>query len=108
MPWECLGPHPGGDGGSGWGVSRPTPGGSRPTPGGGAPGPGPWGGVPACTQPDTPPPPQHAATAPGGTHPTGMHLVFEINLILKTHDIQTLTDRECCFLYAMKVFIASS
>ena len=66
MPWECLGPHPGGMGGLARGYPGPhLGGGSRPRPMG--------GGVPACTQPDTPPPPQHAATAPGGTHPTGMH-----------------------------------
>ena len=73
MPWECLGPHPEGMGGLAGGCPGPYRGGSRPTPGGLQAQAHGGGGVPACIQPDTPPPPKHAATAPGGTHPTGMH-----------------------------------
>ena len=63
LPGGSPGPHLGG-------VSRPTPGGvSRPTP---------EGGIPACTEADTPL--QQMATAAGGMHPTGVHLVCEYNL----------------------------
>ena len=34
------------------------------------------GGIPACTEAD-PPPPGETATAPDGTHPTGMHSCSE-------------------------------
>ena len=78
-----------------WGVSRPTPRGKLRGQAWGSPGPrwgslqahtwgvspGPhpggsqahtqWGGIPACTEADTPP--QQMATAVGSTHPSGMH-----------------------------------
>ena len=59
--------------GLGGGVSRPTPRGEVE----GSPGPD-LGGIPACTEADTP---QQTATAAGGTHPTGMHSYFGIILI---------------------------
>ena len=68
-PGGSPGPHPGGKlRGLARGVSRPTP-------GGGSPGPH-MGGVciPACTEADPP----WTATAPGGTHPTGMHSCFNV------------------------------
>ena len=86
--------------GSGGRVSRPTPRGeveesgwlggvSRPTPRGEVEGPG-WGEVSRSTSRggvsqhalrQTPPPPKQTATAPGGTHPTGMHSC-SINILL--------------------------
>ena len=72
-PRGSPGPHPGGS----WGVrpgGSPGPhlgGVSRPTPRG-FPGTHPvGGGIPACTEADTPP--QQMATAVGSTHPSGMH-----------------------------------
>ena len=57
------GPHLGGS----WGVWH-----------GGSPGPHLGVGIPACTEADTPLPPQQTATARGGTHPTGMHSCVEM------------------------------
>ena len=63
------GPHPGGSPGPHPVVSRHTPGGvSRHTPRG-SPDTH-LGGIPACTEADTP---QQTATAVGSAHPTGMH-----------------------------------
>ena len=65
------GPYPGGLSG---GVSRPIPRGKVGGLAGGAGSPGPGGGcIPACTEADTPSPPQQKATAADGTYPTGMH-----------------------------------
>ena len=77
LPGGCLGPHPGGGWGSGWGgVQAHNQGVSRPTPGGGCVQAHTWGGVsrltpgrvqtqahggciPACTEADTPPTPAY-------------------------------------------------
>ena len=37
------------------------------------------GGIPACTEAETPP--GETATAADGTHPTGMHSCFKIQLL---------------------------
>ena len=50
---------------------------SRPTPGGGPQAHNQEGGIPACTEADTP----QTATAAGGTHPTGMHSCFFFNCL---------------------------
>ena len=56
------------------GVSRHTPGGGlQAHTQGGPQAHNQEGGIPACTEADTPPP---TATAAGGTHPTGMHSCF--------------------------------
>ena len=76
MPCRSPGPHPGGRlRGLAGGSPGPHPGGKL---GGLA-----WegglqahtqGGIPPCTEEDTPPPIHtHMATAVGSTHPTGMH-----------------------------------
>ena len=78
LAWGGPGPHPGGSPGP-HPEGSPGPhlgdlqahtwdGASRLTPRG-------WVGIPAFTEADTP---QQMATAPGGTHPTGMHSCFLI------------------------------
>ena len=69
LAWVCPGPHLGGVQAHTGGMSRPTPGGCVQAQAGGE------GWIPACTEADSPPPPQ-TATVAGGTHPTGMHSCF--------------------------------